>query len=122
MSIKLSKPAFVQVNTNAMSQTKIEQLIPNYRTILGTKTTMQNIGEVDSENNPIQSPVTAAQGYVQGWVNDEQGNRIQGYNFEVEIEEMKGKDILKEIHLDLLGNLQLLNEHIEFNLSSTFKN
>jgi hypothetical protein len=121
MSIKLKNPAFVQITDNDITPRKISKLVVDLKTFSGTKTTMQNIGEVDSNNNPIDSPVTTPQGYVQGWANDEQGNRIEGYNFECEIEEMQGKDILKEIHLDLLGNVQLLNTHIEFELSSAFK-
>lgn len=122
MSIKLLKPAFVQTSANAMTPNKIERLIPNYKTELGTKTTMLDKGEVDQDNQPILTPVTTQQGYIQGWANDESGNRINGYAFECEIEAMDGKNILKEIHLDLLGNLQLFNESIDFELSSAFKN
>lgn len=122
MSIKVKNPAFVQVSANAITPTKIERLIPDYKTVLGFKTTMVDTDELDENQQPIQATQMVRQGYVQGWANDESGNRIEGYAFECEIEEMAGKNILKEIHLDLLGNVQLLNEHVEFELSSAFKN
>ena len=121
MSIKLSTPAFVQVSANAITPSKIERLIPNYKTVLGFKEIMVETEQLDENQQPIQTSTASHQGYVQGWANDENGTRIGGYNFECEIEEMNGKNILKEIHLDLLGNVQLLNTNIEFELSSAFK-
>jgi hypothetical protein len=121
MSIKLSKPAFVQISANAMTPTKIERLIPNFQTLFGFKEIIQKSTAIEQPHT-IEIGKLVRQGYVQGWANDESGNRIDGYAFECEIEDMDGKNILKEIHLDLLGNLQLLNESIEFELSSAFKN
>lgn len=121
MSIKIKKPSFVQVSANAITPSKIERLIPDYKTVLGFKTIMVDTEQLDENQHPIQTSTQVRQGYVQGWANDENGNRIGGYNFECEIEDMDGKNILKEIHLDLLGNVQLLNESTDFELSSAFK-
>lgn len=118
MAIHLETATHIVAKSGVFTPNSIQKVFIDYRTSVIPK--QVEVTPADPENEIEAVYEMQNQGYVESWLNDQEGNRILTSDT-VEIEAFGENNILKVLHNNYLQYLQQLNPNVSFSFSTNFK-
>jgi hypothetical protein len=118
MAIHLETATHIVAKSGVFTPNSIQKVFIDYRTSVIPK--QVEVTPADPENEIEAVYEMQNQGYVESWLNDQEGNRILSSD-SVQIETFADSNILKVLHSNYLQYLRDLNPDVAFILSTNFK-